>query len=451
MKYTKITIAIGLLMPIIGCQSTSDETSALVEKNQVAQEDSAYAAFQRIKGEYETWLEKLQESKSLKIYSTSQYRALLKEWNDAVDIYKEVSIDPSEATKSSSLFSSTTNAEAFDNHLKMVKEKHKNLLELKTIADDLLADAIAQKQYLDKLDAKTSYVHDYNRLVSSYNALFLEVEQGDLDDAQSKQVVFLNKAKDLEQKVVLKRYVKPLKVQLDSMRKQEFNEVAAISYAKAKAEIMAAEQVIRANTRDLDVIQQAVSASQFELEHVKSVALEVKKLASVENDKFEPTVLGFENKLLTLSQAVDNSDFRDQVLRLQAENILAGIQELKSELETAKLSHTASETKLNDENRTLKQTLKDKVSALAQFEVDKQSLTKQVEQLTAHIENLETLVEVYKKQQLPSDTENGESPKAVSEAVATKQIEPKPEAVEQPQEQAPKEDASEKSTESKNG
>ena len=63
MKYTKITIAIGLLMPIIGCQSTSDETSALVEKNQVAQEDSAYAAFQRIKGEYETWLEKLQESK----------------------------------------------------------------------------------------------------------------------------------------------------------------------------------------------------------------------------------------------------------------------------------------------------------------------------------------------------------------------------------------------------
>jgi hypothetical protein len=436
MKHIKSTMAIGLLLSLVGCQSTSEEPIKVAETNQQVQGDGTYAEYQRIKDQYDEWLEKLQGAESLKYYSASNYKTLLKEWGSAVDIYEEIAADPAEVSKSTSVFSSTTNAEAFDKHLTRVKQSYQQLLKLKAVADDVLADAIAQKTYLDEIGAEKLYPSDYRNLVSKYSALFKEVEQGDLDDAQSRQVTFLNQAKELEQEVVLKRYVAPLIKELSALRGQEFDEVAAISYAKAEAEIMSAEQTIRANTRDLAVIKLAVAHSRFELEHVKSVALEVKKLASVEDDKFEPVVLDFESKLLMLSQAVDNSDYRDNALRSQAESILTGIDALQKELETARLSHSESVNQLGDDNRALKQALQEKESAIAQAEADNQNLSKQLEQTASHVESLEALIEMYKVQlqvasQQKAQSEEDKEPKDTEDTTASQpeEIAEQPESV----------------------
>lgn len=330
MKLAKTVLAAAVLIGVVGCQSTSDEPTQVAGTNQAEQQDNSYAEYESAKLKYETWLAKLKDSKGLKLYSKSLYSDVMENWAEAVDVYQDIENDPSKSTKSYSVFSSGTYSEKFNEHLALTQESYTKLIELKAIADEVLAEAQSQMLYLDEIEARKFFKSEYNKVFLLYKDLYEEVEDGDIDDAQADQVVFLNKAKTLEEKVVLKQFVDPLKAELNSLRKQDFDEVAAISFAKAKAEIAATEQIVRANTRDINVIQDAVDDAQFELDHVKHIALEVKKLASVKSDKFEPMVLEFENKLLTLSIALSDSDYRDSTLREQAERILAEIKEIQS-------------------------------------------------------------------------------------------------------------------------
>lgn len=415
MKHIRATVSVGILLSLLGCQSTSYEPEKLSSGAVQQQNDAAHAVFLQLKAQYELWQKKLENIESLEIYSSEKYRSLQKEWREAADIYDEVSADPGKATENTSVFSSATHQEVFNQHISQIEQLHTALLQTKAIADEILADAIEQQSYLDQIDAEALYSGDYKRLFSRYSALFAAVEKGDIDEAQTKQVTFLNQANVLEQKVVLKRYVAPLTKELSTMDEQEFDEVAAVSFAKAQAEIMAAEQAIRANTRDVVVIKQAVKDARFELDHVKSVALEVKKLASIEDAKFEPVILDFENKLLMLSKALDESDYRDNVLRVQTENILQGIELLHSELVKAKLNHSESINVLNMEAQTLKQqqeqlkqVLAEKDVSIRQAEAEQLALSKQLAQSESHVQSLEALIEVYKQQLIVKNTEQAE-------------------------------------------
>ncbi len=93
------------------------------------------------------------------------------------------------------------------------------------------------------------------------------------------------------------RFITPLQSDLKELRKDGFQKVAAISYAKAKSEIGSAKNVVQATPRDHELIESAVKDARFELSHVRNVANEVKLLSSVENKKFETIILEFENKL----------------------------------------------------------------------------------------------------------------------------------------------------------
>ncbi|WED20745.1 hypothetical protein L3Q72_08815 [Vibrio sp. JC009] len=396
MKFVKTMVVAGAFLSLVGCQSTSDEPKQLEQTNSEAQKETSFAAYEKAKSDYESWLTKLQDAVSLKIYSKDLYKKMLVEWDDAVDVYEDIAKDPSVTTKSYSVFSSGTYIEHFEKYLNGVEENYTKLQELKVVADEVLGDAQAQMRYLDEIGAGKVYPSDYKKLASQYSDLFEDVEDGDIDDAQSGQVKFLNSAKMLEEKVVLKQYIEPLKKELAELRRQDFNDVAPISYAKTKAEIAAAEQTVRANTRDVEVIKLAVQDAQFELDHVKSVALEVKKLASVEDDKFESFVLEFENKLLKLSKALSNSDYRDNSLREQAEHILSDANEINSELEVSRLNHEESVNLLSDENKELKLKVKQESDKLTQAQSEKSMVMMQLEQSQSQISNLESLLEAYK-------------------------------------------------------
>ena len=77
----------------------------------------------------------------------------------------------------------------------------------------------------------------------------------------------------------------------------DLNDIAVTSFATATAQIKLAESTVTANPRDLKSIEGAVAAANFELEHVKNVAHQVKLLASVEDEHFEPAVLENDNAL----------------------------------------------------------------------------------------------------------------------------------------------------------
>ncbi|MEZ8193827.1 hypothetical protein [Vibrio cortegadensis] len=395
MKITKTAVALCMILGVSGCQSTSESVGSKSETNQEGVELFT-SAFEVSQAQYQKWETELQGFEGLKIYAPENFSELNSAWKEASEIYQELRVEPSKINKSYSMFSSETYAEALTEQLSIVEASYQALTALKAKADTILADAIAQMDYLETIEADKIYNRQFNSLYRKYKALFEYVVVDELEEAQEAQVEFLNQAKSLEIKVVQKKFIQPLKVRLVQLRKNDLNDIAVTSFATAAAQIKLAESTVTANPRDLKSIEGAVAAANFELEHVKNVAHQVKLLASVEDEHFEPAVLEIENRLLAISKAVDGSDYRDQVLRVQAKKIVASIESLHNEDQTESLqkqlkvlTSELAEAKLQNERN---------VTLLAEQVKQKDLLTSQVSRSEAHIQSLEELVANFKNQ-----------------------------------------------------
>ncbi|TKF19742.1 hypothetical protein FCV43_14890 [Vibrio genomosp. F6] len=395
MKITKTAVALCMILGVSGCQSTSESVGSKSETNQEGVELFT-SAFEVSQAQYQKWETELQGFEGLKIYAPENFSELNSAWKEASEIYQELRVEPSKINKSYSMFSSETYAEALTEQLSIVEASYQALTALKAKADTILADAIAQMDYLETIEADKIYNRQFNSLYRKYKALFEYVVVDELEEAQEAQVEFLNQAKSLEIKVVQKKFIQPLKVRLVQLRKNDLNDIAVTSFATATAQIKLAESTVTANPRDLKSIEGAVAAANFELEHVKNVAHQVKLLASVEDEHFEPAVLEIENRLLAISKAVDGSDYRDQVLRVQAKKIVASIENLHNEDQTESLqkqlkvlTSELAEAKLQNERN---------VTLLAEQVKQKDLLTSQVSRSEAHIQSLEELVANFKSQ-----------------------------------------------------
>ncbi len=127
---------------------------------------------------------------------------------------------------------------------------------------------------------------------------------------------------------------------------------------------------------------------------MRSIAHEVKLLANVKGDRFEQSVLNAENQFLSISQILNDQDYRDVVLRLQAQKIVESIKTLKSSDMTTQLKsevEALSEQLANLELENQKQ-----AQQLAETNKHNEFLVEQVTKSDAHIKSLEELVDSLK-------------------------------------------------------
>ncbi|MEZ9861285.1 ATPase [Vibrio splendidus] len=392
MRANKVALMISMLFAIAGCQSTpSEQTDANQTTNNNNESTIEVRSFQSVQSVYSEWEAKLEDHGQLSLYAPENYNELLDAWDDAESIYADLLKDETRLTKSYSIFSSLTYAEAFDEKIALIKSNYDSILVLKKKADRVLADSIVQMDYLKLLGADTMFTSSYKRLYSEYSELFEYVLVDELEDAQEAQVEFLNNARLLEVKVAHKKYIEPLKDELEFLEDEDFDDVAPLTFAKAASQIALAESQVKASPREKSIIEDAVYAAEFELNHVRSVAHEVKVLASVKGDKFEQSVLNAENQLLSISQVVNDEDYRDVGLRQQSQKIIASVKALKSLDMTASLKSdietlTEQLAKLESDNQKQAQQLS---------EATKHSnlLDEQITKSDAHIKSLEELVD----------------------------------------------------------
>ncbi len=420
-------LAAGVLFAVSGCQSTAEKAGTEQVTNQSSKQVNGFERYEQSKSHYETWLATLNEAKGLKIYSSRLYAGLLSSWDKAIEIYEEIAADPAKANDRYSLFASASYSQAFTEQLSEVAEKYAAIIKIKTQADLVLSDALSQMHYLEQTDAATVFADQYNDLYDDYSELFAYIVDNKIASAQTEQVNFINKAKDLEEKVVLAKYIAPLQKAMNNFADEGFRKVAAISYAKAEAEINAASSIVKANTRDLPVIEKAVADAQFELAHLRNVAHEVKLLSSVKSDQFEPAVLEYERKLLSVSKALNGADYRDQPLRVQAELIVAEVNKQHKNNNTEKLE--AKLALLNSEVERLKLFNASQATLLGESKGKIDSLNKQLQHSEFQIVSQQTLLNSY-KQQLESKLSEAKIEPVLAEpkeaAIA------KPEQIEQP-------------------
>lgn len=385
MNQLRKALVASALVTLIGCQSTPKEGQQAAQTNQELQQ--ANAEFAKIQTMQAEWTKTLDTVADLKIYSPSDYDALLKAWSEAGELYKVMEKNPNVTTEDRSFFSSQSYAQAYQDKMTVVDTQHKKLLAYKGKADVLLADSIAQMAYLEKIYANRHFPTEFRSLTTSYNKLFAYVKNDELEDAQDKQIAFLDQGKKLEIKISLKLYISPLEQEKYVLQREGFNSVAPMTFSAAQSEIQLASNVVSSNPRDKVAIEAAVAKARFELQHVKQVAHQVKLLAAVEDDKYESYVLDIENQLLAISKTIDGSDFRDVVLREQAEKILQQVKALRNTNKVDELSQQlsaekADALKLKSENQQLN-------GELSQVKTLNQAYQNQIDQQAKLIENLE--------------------------------------------------------------
>ncbi|MEI8611557.1 hypothetical protein P4S70_22905 [Enterovibrio sp. Hal110] len=390
-RFNRPALAVLIIASLSACQSTSEPRQAVSDTNKPAMQENqnTLQVYEKAKSDYSTWLEKVAESKTLVIYSKGTVNTLFDAWDDAVDVYDEFVSNPAKTMESYSVFSSGTYADKFNGYLATVSVQYDKLQGLKKTADSLLEDSIAEMAYLNEIDAKSVYATKFRSVERDYYKLYSYVEDNEIDDAQVKQAEFLQKAKQLEALVAMKRNIAPLQTEIATLRKQGFKTVAPISYTKTSAALEQAQAVVNLNPRDAKAIGVAVEDVQFEIAHLKHIGQEVKKFKNVDDDKFEPLILELENRLHVIAQTLDDLDLRNTPMQRQADVLADKVAQLN---EKANLESAAADANADPQLAALVARL-DAVNAdLSSKQSKNQVLTAQVTALEIANENNESLI-----------------------------------------------------------
>ncbi|WP_163393097.1 hypothetical protein [Enterovibrio norvegicus] len=390
-RFNRPALAVLIIASLSACQSTSEPRQAVSDTNKPAMQENqnTLQVYEKAKSDYSAWFEKVAESKTLVIYSKGTVNTLFDAWDDAVDVYDEFASNPAKTMESYSVFSSGTYADKFNEYIATVSVQYDKLLGLKKIADSLLADSIAEMAYLNEIDAKSVYATKFRSVERDYYKLYSYVEDNEIDDAQVKQAEFLQKAKQLEALVAMKRNIAPLQTEIATLRKQGFKTVAPISYTKTSAALEQAQAVVNLNPRDAQAIGVAVEDVQFEIAHLKHIGQEVKKFKNVDDDKFEPLILELENRLHVIAQTLDDLDLRNTPMQRQADVLADKVAQLN---EKANLESAAADANVDPQLAALVARL-DAVNAdLSSKQSKNQVLTAQVTALEMANENNESLI-----------------------------------------------------------
>ncbi len=422
----RMTLLATAVVALAGCQSTSEPVSLTQETNQVEQSIDVQAS--EITSSYQDWLSVLKESDDLVLYSPLHFRELAEAWTSVTDVYKEIEANPKLISEDYSLFSSKTYRQVYEENIAKVDASYQALQTFKAKADSVLADSIAQMLYLDSIDTKSYFSSDYKKIDSDYRSLFIDVRDDKLESAQEKQVKFLAKAKLLEVKVNHKLYIEPLEKEAALQKKEGLSRVAPLTFKRVESEITLATNVVATNPRDTHSIEKAVARVQFELKHVAQVAHQVKLLAAIEDNKFEATVLEMENNLYAISQEIDGADYRDTMLRQQADRILASVSSLKSADKTNALKEEL--TALKQKVEALEADNRKQKEALAQAHQREQQLKQQKVRDDQYIQRMDELVASLKQLQatgekgstVPAEVEKSAQVETNETQVETQQV-----------------------------
>ncbi|QUJ66316.1 hypothetical protein KDD30_08960 [Photobacterium sp. GJ3] len=307
--------------------------------------------YQRAVSAYRHWQQEIVQAKALSIYSPDQYQTLTASWDNASRIYQEITTAPVMAYKSYSLFSSTTYLEQLHLELAQVEQSFTELKDIQKVADTVLSPAITQMKYLDSLEAKQYYRSEYTRLYRLYESLFKQVENGDMNDAREDQDEFLSRSLSLEVKTIKKIYIAPLEAMMIELRRLDVKEYAPKSYAQIEQRIEAGKALIDRTPRDFDAIQQSTREIRFDLAHAQHISLEVQRLRDLSKDEYESYILAFENKLLRISKALKDEDWRDQPIPEQARLITEHVASAKAAL----TNHKSGDEMLADKEKYIRE------------------------------------------------------------------------------------------------
>lgn len=417
--YFKIAVVASALMSVVGCQSTGQQTTSVEQTTAV--NTQALSTFDELQKQFSLDKATFDAATELKIYSEDSYDLMMAEWNEAKEIYADIEQEPGLMNEEYSMFSSGSYAAKYVSVIASANTHLSQLKEYKKKADVVLSDAIAQMTYMQSINVAKYYPQDFSDLYNHYEELFVIVIEDDIAEAQTEQAEFLTKAKEVEIETSLTIHVTPLENEFALLSQKGFKSIAPISYGQTKAELEKTKKTVQANNRDQELITDVVAKTRFQLDHLKNITAEIKLLRAVKNGAFEQTILEFENKLLSISQAINGEDFRDQPLRIQTTDIVSSVVQMHANNNNADLEKNIVE--LNAEMSALNNSIETQKNEHLATQKQVTVLTQQLERNDHLINNLNAVIATYKAKEEAEKAAAALSDKASTQDVAVKQAE----------------------------
>lgn len=354
MKSNKAILTFTTLaaLSLAGCASNPDSSDAL-QADAIQSETNSQIA--QVKTDLDKANEQLNQAQldELSWFAEDAMEAANKALNAAQENYSEFEFDPSKANDSTGFFSSKTYLEAANENLALFNQHYSQAQDIRTEAMTTLAGAFDNRHYLEELDANLHFPKTVTELDKELKSLVDSLAKGNKDSVIAKQPDLISKQNTLIVKVTTEVYLGEAQAQLQKLLQADIASHAPRSLSQASANLTAAKAFIAANPRAIEEIIEKSDGVYFFLNHAEQVATAVKHLKATSEKDYENYILGLENILLEISNALGAEDGRDQSLTEQGKAIVSFIEQSLADAESALQAQQENKKTLNNQQLAL--------------------------------------------------------------------------------------------------
>jgi len=297
--------------------------------------------------------------------------------------------------------------------------KKKNIIENVAKADRFIAKAYLQKSKvqsalpallrvkanLDELNTQSIYQAEYRPLANRLKRIISQVEVDDMDGIEKRKSKLLKDMLALEVASIKYNALHEAEVIRGAAKAKNAIKLTPITYAEAVKVYQASEAKIYRSPYDKTVVEQAKQVALFAAKHALQVIDRTHTLAGKVKTSLEKVVLEQEAQLLTLSQALQTGDLRDQTLEKQINAMVESANHLLAiqtdnqtniaTIESVKRQLVEKQTQLDQANATLEKSerhLADRNNQILKITADYLQLQQNEKQLTSEMDELKAKI-----------------------------------------------------------
>lgn len=202
-----------------------------------------------------------------------------------------------------------------------------------------LKQVLEELEILRKVDENNQFSDDIQDSVDDVINLIKKVEVGKLGVAINRQARLVKNMHELEVKIVLHKYLKPVEVMLKKAEIAGANVLAKKTFEQAKKELRLARKIIKEKFRDKGMVESASENASREARHAYFVAKEVEKLKILKPEDVEQRVLYIESLLENINKKINDVkvvgyslDDQSSIVADRAKRLLDKLSDLRQEV-----------------------------------------------------------------------------------------------------------------------
>ncbi|GAA5194169.1 hypothetical protein [Ferrimonas gelatinilytica] len=220
------------------------------------------------------------------------------------------------------VFSTRSRAEAAEDALTDARQAFAQAQRVRSLAEEALAEAFANRQVLRQLEAPRWYPDAYELLELRLKSLVDLVAAERLTRVTEGEPALLAQQHQLEVKTVRRIYLAPHRTRLEELNNEGLDLTAPQTYQAAAHQLDRAWQAVERNPRDLDGIARQAEITRFAVAHAHHLGNELQQLDLQEKPEREIYLLSLEAQLARLAEVLGLPDLREYPLQQQLKQLL---------------------------------------------------------------------------------------------------------------------------------